>query len=969
MILRVFCFTLLLISALAGAASGSREDSIQAKISKQSLIDTRANLAKSEQFAYQRKSQTREALALVDPSAIPVVGASIVDMTFFGHPAMLSSIEPNALLRSPSDNPMLAISTGQAAGTSPAPGTSFGNSGDTPDEARLFLTLEPQRGRSLLFITWNLFSAEIPAFSRLGFDDVLSVHVVDSSGRRKLIEIASSDERMYPVSNTRAAGSGFDLYADDPSILPADYGLGKPAAWMSGWRTTGFSIDSSGPIELEIILRDGLDGLMDTQALIEQIRFSALIPPALARDDQIPEGTDDCVSFERYCNALFPQQGTFTGTGNPQAPPRICEFGVDGRETNLNLFEPNEFRGSVIQSVVADGVTRSWFAPILDQPRDEVEISLVDAEVPADGGLGEIGSFDRLDTITVPLVQFGQNSWFGQAQFYAPESYFRQGLDLPSDYGPMREVQLQFCFQNSGGVDRICRGVSFGIVRPNVVLMHGLWSGSDAWKMPLGSEVSIDRVTKGDYRASNASSFAENRYEPQKPMFDLCVSNFSRNIIGAQVDYAGHSMGGNLARVYLAQAAPYNTIHRLFTLNTPHFGSPLANVLVNARDSLPPIRRFLLLLAADRIGKPINRGAIDDLAVGSDALLAIPDTQALSHALVGIGGTQWAADTLRNAPGLVGDIYRVLDFLTGPGDLFEGVQHDLVVGRNSQIGGLPLGTFTSFEGLDSLHTRVTESDKYSERLFCPINAPDTFNCVVGNEGDLLNVTGTGEFAFFPSSRSARPSPPALSRHTKTVSGSGELIEDGLAITSPVDGQIVVGGNSITVTVESVTPFEAGRVMLLSEFNVSVLEQSPFEFELIVPDDHVGALSLSAIGEDAFGNFGTTESVVAIAEAPATLMGISISPDEVFLNGFDDRRNLQVTGQYDDEIARDISDPSTGTVYTSADPAIVSVTSDGVLRPRSDGVTTIIASNGSLQSSISVEVLNIGDLLFRDSFEP
>lgn len=54
---------------------------------------------------------------------------------------------------------------------------------------------------------------------------------------------------------------------------------------------------------------------------------------------------------------------------------------------------------------------------------------------------------------------------------------------------------------------------------------------------------------------------------------------------------------------------------------------------------------------------------------------------------------------------------------------------------------------------------------------------------------------------------------------------------------------------------------------------------------------------------------------------------------------------------------------------SIGPAIITVSDDGVLRPRRDGVTTVIASNGGLQGTISVEVLNIGDLVFRDGFEP
>ena len=54
---------------------------------------------------------------------------------------------------------------------------------------------------------------------------------------------------------------------------------------------------------------------------------------------------------------------------------------------------------------------------------------------------------------------------------------------------------------------------------------------------------------------------------------------------------------------------------------------------------------------------------------------------------------------------------------------------------------------------------------------------------------------------------------------------------------------------------------------------------------------------------------------------------------------------------------------------SIGPAIITVSDDGVLRPRRDGVTTVIDSNSGLQDTISVEVLNIGDLVFTEGFEP
>jgi len=74
--------------------------------------------------------------------------------------------------------------------------------------------------------------------------------------------------------------------------------------------------------------------------------------------------------------------------------------------------------------------------------------------------------------------------------------------------------------------------------------------------------------------------------------------------------------------------------------------------------------------------------------------------------------------------------------------------------------------------------------------------------------------------------------PLAGGHT---SDGDELIEGGLVISSPEDGQAVAAGSSILVTVEPAGSFDARRVMLLSPVGVRVLEQGPFEFELELPD--------------------------------------------------------------------------------------------------------------------------------------
>lgn len=221
------CFFLFVFFNSAFASRAGGEMPRQAEPGPQSVIEARARLAESGEFRFRNDTRSLTESTQLDPGSVPVSGGRVIDAAFTGHPAMLGSLDPDKALRSPVDTPLFAISTGQAASSRPAPGTAFGSPGDTPDQAKLRLTLEPEQGRSLLFVTWNLFTTEIPNFSELGFDDVFSIHVVDSAGRRKLVEVASSDDRMYPVSNSRAGGSGFDLYADTPARLPAEYGLGE----------------------------------------------------------------------------------------------------------------------------------------------------------------------------------------------------------------------------------------------------------------------------------------------------------------------------------------------------------------------------------------------------------------------------------------------------------------------------------------------------------------------------------------------------------------------------------------------------------------------------------------------------------------------------------------------------------------------------------------------------------------------
>jgi hypothetical protein len=103
--------------------------------------------------------------------------------------------------------------------------------------------------------------------------------------------------------------------------------------------------------------------------------------------------------------------------------------------------------------------------------------------------------------------------------------------------------------------------------------------------------------------------------------------------------------------------------------------------------------------ALRRVGIAVDEGAVDDLAINSKAIKAIKKTDVPGHALVGIGGS----NTLALAPGKLGAFYRFVNFFAdicvadaGVCNLFQGLQHDYIVDRQSQEGGMPDNAFTIF---------------------------------------------------------------------------------------------------------------------------------------------------------------------------------------------------------------------------------------------------------------------------------
>lgn len=476
-------------------------------------------------------------------------------------------------------------------------------------------------------------------------------------------------------------------------------------------------------------------------------------------------------------------------------------------------------------------------------------------------------------------------------------------------------------------------------------------------------------LVRADYSDSFAKSFAQNltvTYGAIQAALERCQKE---EILCTRVDVVGHSMGGLLARIHTSSplfATPLNRNHgnvrKIVTLDTPHAGSPLASFLKEiALDESSRGQRMREAFRKKQM--PIDEGAIADLATDSPALQALQACSVPTHALVGTGGPE--ALSLLFPP--LGRFYQVLylaSVVTGS-DIFGPAQHDGVVGRSSQEGGLPAAATTLFGFPDGIHLGIrfvsrgnTGSEAYSDRIRELLDTPAS-----SSEWGLLPAPAA-PLAELPS-----PAPPAPAGRTREEPAPAAPTgpEFGLTITSPGPGTLVASGATITVVVEPDSGLTVDQVLVVGPNGAGLDTEAPFEVAFTIPDEAFGAYSIAAFGKNA-----TTEEYYAspdlalTVQPAASLLSIEIEPAPAFLVGVGDDLRLAVTGWFADGVPREIA-PSQVT-FSTTPPGIVTVDAAGVASAQAIGQTTVEAQFQTHSASLAVEVLPPGPLIFIDNFE-
>jgi len=223
--------------------------------------------------------------------------------------------------------------------------------------------------------------------------------------------------------------------------------------------------------------------------------------------------------------------------------------------------------------------------------------------------------------------------------FYQTPGFF-------GDTSDTRQVMVQFSFTPSLGYGNTSSfTVPLTLVRPPLLLVHGLWSSRKGWSSFWTRSPGSAYVTfAADYEPTNAASFSTNY--PKVQGFVATTLNEARKalIAATQVDVVAHSMGGILTRLYANNTSMFirpdnynkGDIHRIVTLDTPHGGSSFGNLLVMLHSEDPTDLETTVRGLTH--GSVVN-GAVCDLSENSPGLEPLSSaTNVMSQVVTATGG-------------------------------------------------------------------------------------------------------------------------------------------------------------------------------------------------------------------------------------------------------------------------------------------------------------------------------------------
>jgi pimeloyl-ACP methyl ester carboxylesterase len=430
---------------------------------------------------------------------------------------------------------------------------------------------------------------------------------------------------------------------------------------------------------------------------------------------------------ESRLTAIDPQGGLISPNGQVTSDPLLLALHGDPRT-----------------GMTADGATRLVLRCTVSGP-GEVTFSVTD-ESGRSLGVGFLSlphqPGQEAGSVTAVAHRVSTGQWKAFAVLRAPEDFVRG----PQDFGSAsRTIVIHHRFNPASGNRTAPGELKLELRRAPVLLLHGLWSTGCRWQWPLMEDERF-RVHAPSF--PNAVGFGMNMETIRDEIRRVVNAKRTRGVACTRVTVVGHSMGGLLARMYVAehQRAQYRRpdnffegdVHKLITIATPHSGSPWADLLFIS-DKYPRLSWLGRLLTG--LGRCVDCGAAWDLRTTSDTIRLMQAADVPSHVIRSDVTAWWR-----------------------PGSWLR--RGDLIVELESQSGGLDRDYVTTLKPTVELTGNLLELGLHWTLL----NDHRASSIVVG----LLNACVTNRTVFAPG---LPPSPLLATLPTTQITQQSQLYRD------------------------------------------------------------------------------------------------------------------------------------------------------------------------------------------------
>lgn len=413
------------------------------------------------------------------------------------------------------------------------------------------------------------------------------------------------------------------------------------------------------------------------------------------------------------------------------------------------------------------------------------------------------------------------------------------------------------------------------VYRPGILLVHGLMSSDECWKSFVkylqGKSTYNDwQIQNVNYQSSNTSSFEENN--KKNLVIDKNIATLERRmleehgIVSQKYILVGHSMGGILSRLFAQKEQPGEGIHgagsihvdKIITVNTPHFGSELANtnLLIEIGScGLFSLFEYLLDLRAFHDLSPFSEAITElntSLGTGGDvpihavaSYMVMPSdvenpeksNQIMAEKIL-IGLAKW-----------VGFILSVGSYDAGAYQAFENIYggpNDGIVSLKSQVAGLPHNAKTILsDKIDNIilagvwsmkcnahHTKITDWDIAQNHIY----------------NTLLEPTTSDKFSRIS----------AIKKETKSLQQRNLESRDSIKIppiseTSAISISAYPGENKVTkVHVSHSQDVINNITMMVVNEDEAMTGMSLDDYEFLLPDTISGKRTFYSVGRNTSG---------------------------------------------------------------------------------------------------------------------